>query len=107
MFVYSFLLWWEINAEFPIIDFFRILFLVFVNRCVWYGVLPVEEATKIHSNVLKWKKKGGSSPANSPASTAKKTKKSLTSSKKKLLDDVAVDAGMQVGGDEGVGTSAL
>ena len=78
--------------------------LVFI-RCVSYGVLPDDEAIKLYDKVMKRKKmKTGGSPSKSEVAVAKNTKKRKTNN---IHDDVAVDVGMQVGGEEGIGTSSL
>eukprot|EP00590_Aulacoseira_subarctica_P006875 CAMPEP_0172417676 /NCGR_PEP_ID=MMETSP1064-20121228/4208_1 /TAXON_ID=202472 /ORGANISM="Aulacoseira subarctica , Strain CCAP 1002/5" /LENGTH=131 /DNA_ID=CAMNT_0013156165 /DNA_START=29 /DNA_END=421 /DNA_ORIENTATION=+ len=70
--------------------------------CVSYGVLPDDEAIKLYDKVMKRKKiKTGGSPSKSEVAAAKNTKKRKTNN---IHDDVAVDVGMQVGGEEGIGT---
>lgn len=75
--------------------------------CVSYGVLEGKEAVKAHQQMLKRKGKsvsGGSSNAVATPSTKKDKKKS----KKRILDDnVEFDAGMDAGGDEGIGMATL
>lgn len=68
-------------------------------RCVSYGVLSADEAAGLHEAILNRKKRSG-------LLSAPPTKKSRKSSSK-VAKDVAVDAGLQVGGEEGVGISTL
>ena len=74
-------------------------------RCVAYGVLSEEEATKVHKLIVKRKGLKKASVSQSP------TPKSSTSTKKKkakkVLNDVEYDAGMGAGGDEGIGVAAM
>ncbi|KAL7468337.1 hypothetical protein ACHAXS_008551 [Conticribra weissflogii] len=71
--------------------------------CVNYGVLPEEEAAKAYKKVLKrkGKQKPGTS-TNISSTSVKKAKKT-----KKIIGDVEYDAGMDAGGDEGIGIAAL
>ena len=69
-------------------------------RCVQYGVLPHDEAERLHKVVMKRKKQmrgGVASP-----SPAKKKKK-----KAKVIKEEADDMDMQVGGAEQVGSAVL
>lgn len=81
--------------------------------CVSYGVLEGKEAVKAHQQMLKRKGKsvsGGSSSSggNSSATTSAKKEKTKKKSKKRILDDnVEFDAGMDAGGDEGIGMATL
>ena len=91
--------------------------------CVIYGVLEGKDAVKAHQQMLKRKGKsvsGGSSSSSSNNNNAggsgnsakkdKTKKKSSSSSKKRkrILDDnVEFDAGMDAGGDEGIGMATL
>jgi hypothetical protein len=78
--------------------------------CVNWGVLPEEEAAKIHKKILKRKAdvKSINSGGSSPAPKSEKKKSSSKKKKiKKVLDEVEFDAGMGTGGDEGIGVSAL
>lgn len=73
------------------------------GRCVNYGVLPEEEAAEAYKKVLKRKGKQKSGTSISTSSTSvKKVKKT-----KKVIGDVEFDAGMDAGGDEGIGVAAL
>mmetsp|Transcript_19519 Transcript_19519/g.26785 ORF Transcript_19519/g.26785 Transcript_19519/m.26785 type:complete len:122 (-) Transcript_19519:218-583(-) len=72
--------------------------------CVNYGVLPSEEAAKLFKVVTKRKKNQKSGVPVSPSPT-KKPKKS--SKKKKILREDGFEAGMQVGGSEGMGNAAI
>mmetsp|Transcript_1803 Transcript_1803/g.2702 ORF Transcript_1803/g.2702 Transcript_1803/m.2702 type:complete len:134 (+) Transcript_1803:108-509(+) len=75
--------------------------------CVNYGVLPKEEAAYLNKKVMARKKRGGTAPSSSSSknSSAKKSRKSSSS---KIVADVAVSAGLQVGtGGEGMGSAAL
>ncbi len=76
---------------------------IFDGRCVNYGVLPEEEAAKAYKKVLKrkGKQKPGTS-TNISSTSVKKAKKT-----KKIIGDVEYDAGMDAGGDEGIGIAAL
>jgi hypothetical protein len=75
-------------------------------RCVAYGVLPEEEAAKVYKKIIKRKgiKKAasGSSSSTSKSSSSAKKKKI-----KKVLNDVEYDAGMDAGGDEGIGVAVM
>ena len=77
--------------------------------CVVYGVLEGKEAVKAHQQMLKRKGKsvsGGSASASSSPKKEKAKKKSKKSSR--ILDDnVEFDAGMDAGGDEGIGMATL
>ncbi|EED87161.1 predicted protein [Thalassiosira pseudonana CCMP1335] len=74
--------------------------------CVNYGVLSEEEAAKAYKAVVKRKgskKASSTSPTPSSKSAGTKKKKKV----KKVLDDVAYDAGMDAGGDQGIGVADL
>ena len=78
--------------------------------CVAYGVLEGDEAQKAHQKSLKRKVKSttaanGSSTGGGGGSEKKKKKEKK--SKKRILDDMEFDAGMDVGGDEGIGMATL
>ncbi len=86
--------------------------------CVLYGVLEGKDAVKAHQQMLKRKGKsvsGGSSNSSSAAAggggSAKKDKakrKSSSSKKRRILDDnLEFDAGMDAGGEEGIGMATL
>lgn len=74
------------------------------QRCVNYGVLPEEEAAKAHKSVLKRKGKQKASGGGGSSTTPKKTS---TKKAKKVIGDVEYDAGMNAGGDEGIGVTAF
>jgi hypothetical protein len=82
--------------------------LLHMFRCVSYGVLPTDEAIKLHEIVQKRKKKNGnitnSTPAKSESATAAKKISKRFKTKSNIDDDVAVDSGMQIGGAEGIGS---
>ena len=72
--------------------------------CLEYGVLSEKKAKKAHERLLKRKaEKGTSSPKRSSSSSKKKK----TKKEKNVLDDVMVDAGMDVGGGDGIGIAGL
>lgn len=74
-------------------------------RCIAYGVLSEEEASKVYKLIVKRKgskKTSSSSPAKPSSSAGAKKKKS-----KIVMDDVEYDAGMGAGGDEGIGVTAM
>lgn len=76
--------------------------------CVVYGVLEGKEAVKAHQQMLKRKGKsvsGGSASASSPKK--EKAKKKSKKSSRILDDNVEFDAGMDAGGDEGIGMATL
>jgi hypothetical protein len=66
-------------------------------RCVYYGVLPEEEAAKLNKVVMKRKKRGG---VTSP-SPAKKKKKA------RVIKEEADDVDMQAPGADVVGSAVL
>lgn len=75
--------------------------------CLAYGVMDEAVAKKEYKAMLKRKEmaKGKQSPPPAKSSSAGKTKKKKKG--KRLLDDVEYDAGMEAGGDEGIGMAAL
>jgi len=77
--------------------------------CIAYGVLPVEEASALHSQLLAYKKKGGVLTMISPVKSSPvepQTKKRKTGTgKKRKSDDVSIDVGLQISGGEGIGTA--
>mmetsp|Transcript_12876 Transcript_12876/g.24180 ORF Transcript_12876/g.24180 Transcript_12876/m.24180 type:complete len:119 (+) Transcript_12876:88-444(+) len=77
--------------------------------CVAHGVLPHEEAQKLYKAILK--RKGKVLSTASSKSNAGDSKKSASSKKvkreKKVVKEEAVDVGMNVGGDEGIGGMTL
>ncbi|KAL3766459.1 hypothetical protein ACHAWU_007494 [Discostella pseudostelligera] len=76
--------------------------------CVSYGVLEGKEAVKAHQQMLKRKGKSVSGGGGSNSASPKKEKdKKKKTSKKRILDDVEFDAGMDAGGDEGIGMATL
>ncbi|KAL3805961.1 hypothetical protein ACHAW5_002497 [Stephanodiscus triporus] len=88
--------------------------------CVLYGVMEEEDAARAHKRILKRKgatRAGGGAGVSSSgtSSSSKKNggggaegkKKKKKKIKKRILDDVAFDAGMNAGGDEGIGIAAL
>jgi len=74
--------------------------------CVLYGVMEEDDAAKAYKRMLKRKgaAKAGGGKKNGGASTGKKSKKAKRS---RVLEDVEYDAGMDAGGDEGIGIAAL
>jgi hypothetical protein len=72
--------------------------------CVSYGVLEGKEAVKAHQQMLKRK---GKSVSGGSSASPKKEKDKKKKSKKRILDDVEFDAGMDAGGDEGIGMATL
>ena len=75
--------------------------------CVSYGVLEGKEAVKAHQQMLKRKGKSVSGGSAASASPKKEKDKKKKTSKKRILDDVEFDAGMDAGGDEGIGMATL
>ena len=80
--------------------------------CLAYGVMEESVAKKEYKAQIKRKEAGKSSAGSkSPPPPAAKSGSKKTGSKKKkkrkLEDDVAYDAGMDAGGDEGIGVAAL
>mmetsp|Transcript_32510 Transcript_32510/g.77648 ORF Transcript_32510/g.77648 Transcript_32510/m.77648 type:complete len:120 (+) Transcript_32510:120-479(+) len=75
--------------------------------CVQYGVLDSDAAHKAYKKVLKRKEiaKTSGSGSKSPPPPSKKKKKSKKS--KSIVDDVEFDAGLDAGGDEGIGTAVM
>ena len=72
--------------------------------CLQYGIFDEEQAKKEYKAMIKRKEKsGGKSPKREKTSTDKKKKKKV----KKVLDDVEYDAGMDVGGGDGIGIAGL
>ena len=81
--------------------------------CLAYGIMEEDKAKTAfkamekrklkNQQKVKAEKKNSSSKIPAPGDT--KTKKKKKS--KKVLDDVAFDAGIDAGGDEGIGVSAL
>ena len=71
--------------------------------CLQYGIFDEETAKKEYKAMEK--RKGNKSPKRekSSGSTDKKKKKKV----KKVLDDVAFDAGMDAGGGDGIGIAGL
>uniref|UniRef100_A0A7S2WN31 Uncharacterized protein n=1 Tax=Eucampia antarctica TaxID=49252 RepID=A0A7S2WN31_9STRA len=70
--------------------------------CLNYGVLHLDEAAKLYKKVLKRKGKSFNVVPTSKKSTSPTKKR-----KPKILHDEGADIDMQVGGDQGIGTSAL
>ena len=71
-------------------------------RCVYYGVLPFEEAERINKKVVKRKQRlraGGGASSSSPALKKKK--------KVKVVREDGVDPDMQVSGGDGIGRAVL
>jgi hypothetical protein len=77
-----------------------------IHRCVAYGVLSEEEAAKVYKKCIKRKesKKSSNNSPQKPSSSSLGAKKKKA---KKVLGDVEYDAGMGVGGDEGIGVTGL
>lgn len=75
--------------------------------CVSYGVLEGKEAVKAHQQMLKRKGKSVSGVSGVSSASPKKEKDKKKKSKKRILDDVEFDAGMDAGGDEGIGMATL
>mmetsp|Transcript_38889 Transcript_38889/g.47388 ORF Transcript_38889/g.47388 Transcript_38889/m.47388 type:complete len:134 (-) Transcript_38889:88-489(-) len=79
--------------------------------CINYGVLPIEEAEKMFKIVSKRKADQKSGGASSPSPSKKHIERNVKKKKKKkksvVEDDVAVDAEMGAGGDEGIGAATL
>ena len=75
--------------------------------CVQYGVLDSDAAHKAYKKVLKRKEIAKSSGygSKSPPPPSKKKKKSKKG--KSIVDDVEFDAGLDAGGDEGIGTAVM
>ena len=69
--------------------------------CLQYGIFDEETAKKEYKAMEK--RKGSKSPKREKSSTDKKKKKKV----KKVLDDVEYDAGMDVGGGDGIGIAGL
>ena len=85
--------------------------------CVLYGVMEEDDAAKAYKRMLKRKEAakagGGAAGGSGPSSSGKKNggvstgKKSKKAKRSRFLDDVEYDAGMDAGGDEGIGIAAL
>jgi len=77
--------------------------------CVNYGVLSVEEASRLHNIILS--RKGNKGVSTSPVKKevgGEKTKVKRSTKKNKILDDdLDFDAEMGVGGGDGIGTTGL
>ena len=73
--------------------------------CVLHGVLPVEEAARLHKGMVRRRKGGGGGGGGGAAPASPKRKKA---GKARIVDaQVAFDAGMRSGGGGGMGTAAL
>eukprot|EP00581_Thalassiosira_minuscula_P019882 CAMPEP_0183733256 /NCGR_PEP_ID=MMETSP0737-20130205/40639_1 /TAXON_ID=385413 /ORGANISM="Thalassiosira miniscula, Strain CCMP1093" /LENGTH=87 /DNA_ID=CAMNT_0025966473 /DNA_START=167 /DNA_END=430 /DNA_ORIENTATION=+ len=82
--------------------------------CLAYGVMEERDAEKAYKAMIKRKGKaaasgggGSSSRSPPPKSSSSSKKKSGKKSKKRVLDDVEFDAGMDAGGGEGIGVAGL
>jgi hypothetical protein len=64
---------------------------------------------KLYEKVLQRKKKNGTtSPAKTESAASPKAKVSKKQkTKNNIMDDIAVDSGMQIGGAEGIGTAVF
>jgi hypothetical protein len=77
---------------------------LFGNRCVSYGVLPHDEAERLHKKVTDRKRQmrlGGGSAATSPA------RKTSVKAKKRVIKEERFEPDLQVSGGDGIGTAVL
>ncbi|KAL7534534.1 hypothetical protein ACHAXR_006277 [Thalassiosira sp. AJA248-18] len=75
--------------------------------CLAYGVMDEMQAKTAFKAMTKRKASRGKSPPPPSSSTSKSSGKKKKKKGKKVLDDVEFDAGMDAGGDEGIGMAAL
>ena len=85
---------------------YYIYFTLFLIHSLFWSYQDAKNAYKAYIERSEKKKSASSSPKRSASSdnSEKKKKKKKT---KKVLDDVAYDAGMDAGGDEGIGVAGL
>jgi hypothetical protein len=69
------------------------------HRCVSYGVLPWDEASRLNNVILKRKGKKGNLSSQTPTKGSKK--------RVKVDKDVEVEADLQISGAEFVGSSTM
>ena len=69
--------------------------------------IDAKKAFKAYIKRSEKKKSASSSPKRSASSDNSEKKKKKKAKTKKVLDDVAYDAGMDAGGDEGIGVAGL
>jgi hypothetical protein len=72
--------------------------------CVSYGVLPHDEAERLHKKVTDRKRQmrlGGGSAATSPA------RKTSVKAKKRVIKEERFEPDLQVSGGDGIGTAVL
>uniref|UniRef100_A0A7S0BYE2 Uncharacterized protein n=1 Tax=Proboscia inermis TaxID=420281 RepID=A0A7S0BYE2_9STRA len=71
--------------------------------CVNFGVLPRKESSKLYKKIMERKGMKRSAPSVSSSSVVRKKKKS----KSNIIRDDGVDVGMQVRGDEAMGSAVM
>ena len=74
--------------------------------CLQYGIFDEETAKKEYKAMEK-RKASSKSPKREKSSSSSSTDKKKKKKVKKVLDDVAYDAGMDVGGGDGIGIAGL
>mmetsp|Transcript_35615 Transcript_35615/g.76063 ORF Transcript_35615/g.76063 Transcript_35615/m.76063 type:complete len:118 (+) Transcript_35615:246-599(+) len=75
--------------------------------CLAYGVMEEKDAEKAFKAMVKRKDKDRGRSRSPPPPLKKSTSGKKKKKGKRVLDDVEYDAGMDTGGDEGIGAAAL